>query len=146
MTLSFVANKKRGFTIIELLIVIVVIGILAAITIVSYTGVQKGAIDKAVLSDADAVSGEVARYGTLRTGLYDSGIVWYSPSGTNANISFIPTKNDVIDVNVSTSEYCIRVFNTTSKTYKTLATAAKVGSTATSCTTISPSAAATAAN
>ena len=33
------ANKDRGFTIVELLVVIVVIGILAAITIVSYTGI-----------------------------------------------------------------------------------------------------------
>jgi prepilin-type N-terminal cleavage/methylation domain-containing protein len=32
-------NKQQGFTIVELLVVIVVIGILAAITIVSYTGV-----------------------------------------------------------------------------------------------------------
>jgi prepilin-type N-terminal cleavage/methylation domain-containing protein len=33
-------QKQRGFTIVELLIVIVVIGILAAITIVAYNGVQ----------------------------------------------------------------------------------------------------------
>ena len=33
-------NQKSGFTIVELLIVIVVIGILAAITIVSFNGVQ----------------------------------------------------------------------------------------------------------
>lgn len=33
-------NKRRGFTIVELLIVIVVIGILAAITIVAYNGIQ----------------------------------------------------------------------------------------------------------
>ena len=33
-------NKKLGFTIVELLIVIVVIGILAAITIVAYNGIQ----------------------------------------------------------------------------------------------------------
>jgi prepilin-type N-terminal cleavage/methylation domain-containing protein len=32
-------NKERGFTIVELLIVIVVIGILAAITIVAYSGI-----------------------------------------------------------------------------------------------------------
>lgn len=36
-------NKQIGFTIVELLIVIVVIGILAAITIVAYNGVQERA-------------------------------------------------------------------------------------------------------
>ncbi len=40
-----------GFTIVELLIVIVVIGILATITIVSYTGVQNRAFDITVQSD-----------------------------------------------------------------------------------------------
>ena len=36
-------RKHNGFTIVELLIVIVVIGILAAITIVTYNGIQKRA-------------------------------------------------------------------------------------------------------
>lgn len=36
-------NKRSGFTIVELLIVIVVIGILAAITIVAYNNVQQRA-------------------------------------------------------------------------------------------------------
>lgn len=38
-------NKQTGFTIVELLIVIVVIGILAAITIVAYNGIQAKARD-----------------------------------------------------------------------------------------------------
>lgn len=43
--------RHQGFTIVELLIVIVVIGILAAITIVAFNGVQDKANDAAVQSD-----------------------------------------------------------------------------------------------
>ena len=45
------ANKQKGFTIIELLIVIVVIGILAAITVVAYTGIQQRARVAVLMSD-----------------------------------------------------------------------------------------------
>lgn len=47
----FVLKKQRGFTIVELLVVIVVIGILATITIVAYTGIQAKARDAALTSD-----------------------------------------------------------------------------------------------
>lgn len=50
------AQKRAGFTIVELLIVIVVIGILAAITIVTYNGVQKRANDAAVQSDLNGLA------------------------------------------------------------------------------------------
>ena len=43
--------RQKGFTIVELLIVIVVIGILAAITIVVYNGIQNRANDAVVQSD-----------------------------------------------------------------------------------------------
>ena len=42
---------SKGFTIVELLIVIVVIGILASITIVAFNGIQSRANDTAVQSD-----------------------------------------------------------------------------------------------
>lgn len=44
-------QSKQGFTIVELLIVIVVIGILAAITIVAYNGIQRRAMAAAQQSD-----------------------------------------------------------------------------------------------
>ena len=43
--------KRHGFTIVELLIVIVVIGILAAISIVAYNNIQKNAHDNIVKQD-----------------------------------------------------------------------------------------------
>ena len=46
------AKTDKGFTIVELLVVIVVIGILAAITIVAYNGVQNRA--KATANNANA--------------------------------------------------------------------------------------------
>jgi prepilin-type N-terminal cleavage/methylation domain-containing protein len=56
---------QRGFTIVELLIVIVVIAILAAITLVSYNGIQQRALDAAVqtevsqaISKIEAVKGQ----------------------------------------------------------------------------------------
>lgn len=45
-----IQNKQTGFTIVELLIVIVVIGILAAIVIVAYNGVQDRAKDSRIRS------------------------------------------------------------------------------------------------
>ena len=48
-------SPRRGFTIVELLIVVVVIAILAAITIVAYNGVTSRANDSARQADANAL-------------------------------------------------------------------------------------------
>jgi len=47
-------SKSRGFTIVELLIVVVVIAILATITIVTYNGIQQRAWNARAVASADA--------------------------------------------------------------------------------------------
>ena len=55
-------KKANAFTIVELLIVIVVIAILAAISIVAYTGIQNRANDTAVQSDLRNFAGKIREY------------------------------------------------------------------------------------
>jgi type IV pilus assembly protein PilA len=55
-------TKQRGFTIVELLIVIVVIGILAALVITTFTGIQQKARNTERQTDIKAIHGQVEAY------------------------------------------------------------------------------------
>lgn len=58
-------NKGQGFTIVELLIVIVVIGLLAALVIVQFSNVQARARDSERKSDIRAIQSKVAEFYAL---------------------------------------------------------------------------------
>jgi general secretion pathway protein G len=62
--LSLKKLKNQGFTIVELLIVIVVIGILATLVITTYNGVQSKARDTKRQTDINAIQGQVEAYNT----------------------------------------------------------------------------------
>lgn len=70
-------SKQTGFTIVELLIVIVVITILAAITIVAYTGIQQQARDSQRLADLSVLEKAFRLYAV------EHGHFPYESSGTN---------------------------------------------------------------
>jgi len=55
-------RHNHGFTIVELLVVIVVIGILAAITIVAYTGVSQRAVVSSLQSDLASAQNQMKLY------------------------------------------------------------------------------------
>lgn len=63
--MSHFIKQSRGFTIVELLIVIVVIAILAAVTIVSYNGISSRAKDSQIKSDLETAAKQLLNYQTI---------------------------------------------------------------------------------
>lgn len=98
----------RGFTIVELLIVIVVIGILAAIAIVSYRGIQSRAYDAAIRSDLRNIYQLLEEY-KINTGSYPYDPVSV-PSGTES--SLILSKLQTINMRLSVNAYNTSTANT----------------------------------
>jgi len=68
------AKNKNGFTIVELLIVVVVIAILAAITIVSYNGIQNRARDAAVKSEVSDALKQIGIFAATNGDVYPTAI------------------------------------------------------------------------
>ena len=106
--------KQRGFTIVELLIVIVVIGILAAITIVAFNGVQKRASAAAVQSElsqnAKAIMATAAT-----TGAYSNVDVM------TASLKFDTSRNKVVSYCSNATNFALAVQTTSGdKYYKTM--------------------------
>ncbi len=106
-------QTHTGFTIVELLIVIVVIAILAAISVVAYTGVQNRANDTAVQSDISnlakkiqvdaAVTGQFIAGGATRTG---PGVTT-GASNTFPGFTFSPAKSAyVVSADADNLHYC----------------------------------------
>lgn len=56
------SKQSKGFTIVELLIVIVTIGILASISILAYTGVQGRAKDATIQSNVNTIRQSISLY------------------------------------------------------------------------------------
>lgn len=104
MSKKSIKNKSCGFSLVELIIVIVVIGILTAIITVSYVGVSKRAAGESLKSDLLAASSELMKFKADR-GVYPTTIQCDIPdSSTNKCIK--KSSDDVeykYNVNTNTS-------------------------------------------
>jgi prepilin-type N-terminal cleavage/methylation domain-containing protein len=79
-------SNQRGFTIVELLIVIVVISILTAITVVAYNGVQNRARTVAAQSAANNVQKKAEAY-NAEEGSYPSTLAALTGASSSASYS-----------------------------------------------------------
>jgi uncharacterized protein (TIGR02145 family)/prepilin-type N-terminal cleavage/methylation domain-containing protein len=87
-------SNQSAFTIVELLVVIVVIGILAAITIVAYTGISQKATASSLQSDLSNGSKKLKMY-QVEYGSYPE-----TMTSTDDNVTYCPTPED--------TKYCIK--------------------------------------
>ena len=78
-------SKQTGFTIVELLIVIVVIGILATLVIVTFTGVQQKARNTKRQTDLVALDGHIEAFNGTN-GYYPTLANMNDPSFISANM------------------------------------------------------------
>ena len=108
---------QKGFTIVELLIVIVVIGILAAITIVAFNGVQQKAATAAVQSDLTQNAKAIISAGaTSSTGQYST--LAAMPGGA-ANVKLDLTKYKVASYCGDANNFVLAVQTTNGDEYYT---------------------------
>ena len=82
------ALKQKGFTIVELLIVIVVIAVLAAITIVAFNGVSERAANAKIMNDLKSMHKLIESY-YAKYGTYPATAGWSYSSSNPTN--FIPS-------------------------------------------------------
>jgi len=117
MSLMWASNKhKNGFTIVELLIVIVVIGILAAITIVAFNGVQNRAKNQQTVSAVRSYYEAIASHGVKNSKLpagrtcigpaefYDSNPCYIGASTYNWTATLNDSLNDSISSRPATAK------------------------------------------
>lgn len=143
--------RQRGFTIVELLIVIVVIAILAAITIVAYNGIQNRAADTAIKSDLRNIANKLAVF-NVDNSRYPTAAQLDSLDFKLANANYAISPTTVMNFtycydNISTpTVYAIvamsksgNIFYIDSSSPITAYTATWTGNSGTNCTNISPS-------
>lgn len=80
-------KTKSGFTLVELLIVIVIIAILAAITIVAYNGIQARARESSAIADLSSIAKQIEAYNVIN-GSYPATVATAKSMNAKTSINY----------------------------------------------------------
>lgn len=103
-------ESEEGFTLIELMIVVVIIGILAAIAIPIFSNQQKSAIDARTQSDVKTAQNSIA--GWMAANPQAKSFKGYVPQIVTPR-----SEGTSLSVFGSPYDYCIKAYNANGKTY-----------------------------
>lgn len=101
---------KRGFTIVELLSAIVIIGILATLTIVAYNGVQNNARKTTVISDLDNAT-SILELSLKQNGSYPATVAVADNGSPLPASSGTTYPQYIVGTNTSSPTYCLTATN-----------------------------------
>lgn len=98
--------KTFGFTIVEVTIIVIVIGILATITIVSYSGVQRQAAESSVKSDLQNAAAQLEK-DRARDGTYPA-----TAAAANKGAGLMASDTNSLTYYLQGDGYCVAVSST----------------------------------
>lgn len=98
--------RSFGFTLVELLIIIIVIGILATITIVSYSEVQRRAAESSVKSDLQNAAAQLEK-DRARDGTYPA-----TAAAANNGAGLVASDANSLTYELQGDGYCVAVSST----------------------------------
>lgn len=108
---SSYSSLKKGFTIVELIVVVVVVGIIAGIVIVAYNGVSKNATEVSMKSDLDNAATQLAMDSKRNNGVFP-----YTAASANGGKGLVTSQGNTFAYSTKSYGYCVSISN--SKTTK----------------------------